>query len=69
MKNLDKMKNLENIKGITKKLSLKKNEHFEDDFDLSSFGNYINSFESVGKSFHNVDYREDALKSVSFRKP
>lgn len=63
------MKNLENIKGITKNLSLKKNEHYEDDFDLSSFGNYINSFESVGKSLHSVDYREEASKSISFRKP
>ena len=63
------MKNLENIKGMTKKKSLNKNENYEDDFDLSSFGNYINSFESVGKSFSKVDYREDALKSVSFRKP
>lgn len=63
------MKNLENIKGITKKISVKKNENYEDDFDLSSFGNYINSFESVGKPLNKVDYREDALKSVSFRKP
>lgn len=66
------MKNFQNIKGIAEKLSLKKSENYDDDmneFDLSSFGNYINSFESVGKSFDKMNYREEALKSVSFRKP
>lgn len=65
------MNDIQSIKGITKKFLTKKmdvQEEDANDLDLSSFGSYINSFESLGNA-HNVDYRQDALKNVSFRKP
>lgn len=61
---------MKNIKGIAKKFIDKKSDMQDDEleFDLSSFGSYINSFESVGSSMDEV-YRQDAMKNVSFRKP
>lgn len=65
------MNDIQSIKGITKKFLTKKmdvQEEEANDLDLSSFGSYINSFESLSNA-NNVDYRQDALKNVSFRKP
>jgi len=62
------MKDIQNIKGMAKEFLTKKMDtQEEDDLDLSSFGSYISSFESLGNN--NVDYRQDALKNISFRKP
>ncbi|OJJ15522.1 hypothetical protein BKI52_37175 [marine bacterium AO1-C] len=65
------MNDIQNIKGVAKKFLTKKMDTQEEDgndLDLSSFGSYINSFESLG-STNDVDYRQDALKNISFRKP
>ena len=63
------MRNIQSIKGITKKFLTKKMDaQEEDDLDLSSFGSYINSFENLSSS-SSADYRQDALKNISFRKP